>query len=88
MKGADPFRRTSLEVKILATLKDHPTLLLDLVDAINPNQKEAIVCTVMDFCEEGLATMRALDDSGQLVQLTAHGQQLLLQIYSGRTPCD
>lgn len=90
MKNADPIQRTSLEVRILSMLNDkvHAVMLSDLVDSINPDQKEGIICTVFDFQSEGLVSISELDDGGQLVRLNPQGKHLLSQIYSGRASCD
>ncbi len=90
MKSADPYRRTSLEVQILGYLNDlgHMIGLRDLVAKLNPDASENIICTVFDFKDEGLVTVRELDEGGQVVQITPQGKSILLAIYSGKTPCD
>jgi hypothetical protein len=89
LKIVDPYQRTSLEVQILGHLNDrkHP-IRLDEIIALNPDRKETIVCTVLDFRDEGLVVLRPLDDGGQFVEITPQGQQIITTIYSGRTRCD
>lgn len=90
MSGADPYRRTSLEVQVLDRLNNagHEILLTALVSSIDPNMREPIICTVSDFRDEGLVTMGEYSDGSRTAQITGLGRSILLAIYSGRTPCD
>jgi predicted ArsR family transcriptional regulator len=88
MRIADPFDRSSLEVRILAYLNDrgHPITFIELAEGLADISREGILCKLDHFREEGLVTMRKLQD-GNLVGLTAEGKSILLGIYTGRGSC-
>lgn len=87
MRGHDPYDRTSLEVQILAYLKDrgHPVTMREVLEHISVD-KQVVVCKLWDLKDEGLMTIREISDD-QLVNITPQGIEIILGVYSGKGSC-
>jgi CTP-dependent riboflavin kinase len=87
--GGDPLERNWVEVRILNRLNDrgHAVSLLELRNNLVPNMEETIVCTVFNLKDEGLVTVFEVP-GGKMVDITAHGRDVLLKAISNRNRCD